>query len=79
MTEEGLPMCENTRRKRRFPIKSLLFLAALAFCWITLRESDERIKREDAQVAEIVRRCHGVRSYHPSFISADCKRALQGR
>ena len=66
--------------RRKFPIKSTLLLAAvLAFCWITLRESNERIKREDAQVAEIARRCHGVRSYHPSFISADCKRALQGR
>ena len=46
-------MSQTTRRRRI--VKLALLLAALAFCWTTLKQASERIKCQDARIAEMAR------------------------
>ena len=58
----------NTR-KRGFPVVATLLAAALVWCWFGLRATAERMKCEDALIAEIDRKC-------PSW-GDDCARAVE--
>ncbi len=58
----------NTR-KRGFPVVATLLAAALVWCWFGLRATGERMRCEDALIAEIDRKCPGW--------SDDCARAVE--
>ena len=70
-------MCENARRKRRFPIKSTLLLAAvLAFFLITIKEQFARSNRENIAWAHIARRCPPPPPpWRHVVVSAECEAA----